>query len=147
VIDVEKLRELVDFEAMNIDQPLSPNIPAPRQNNNFETPPRPHRSEPQCPDAPKRKSREEIYQDDPIYPISSVAAVPLFPFEGFERVDSEDTTIPVPRRLFDLEPKFIEPTLVEEFNNPTGANVIVSDEEREPAEEEKEDEDVRQNDE
>jgi len=142
---MENLREFVrqDAARMDIDQPLSPKD-LDRREINHVTPPRSHRGALQCPDAPKKKPRDPNNQDGTIYPSNSFASVPLFPFEGFDRTDSMDSTITVsPRRLFDLEPKFNEPTLVDDLYI-CHAHLIMSDEEREPVNEEKEEEETRQ---
>lgn len=149
-ISVENLREFVDYrydEAMNIDPPPPPPGSPPRRRISpqqtdfyFESPPRAHRSDLKCPNAPRKQPRDAAHHGDQIYPATSVAtSVPLFPFDGFDRVNSEDSTLPSPRALFDLEPKFTEPSLVEEYKN-----LDRPDEEREPVEEDNCDRDSRQ---
>lgn len=150
IVVIENLRDsIVVPKAMQVDQqePQSPNhqIGPRQQNGNFSTPPRTLRKDLVCPGAPRRRTREESFQDE-VYPAHSInSQAPLFPFEDF---DSEDATLP--RRLFDLEPKFAEPVLVEEFQNnnqPSTANVVMPDEEREPEQQEhssEQDEEMRQ---
>lgn len=150
MVGLDNLRQYVGRDSMKIDQLLSPNhhVTSPSQNkqNNksFETPPRPHRSNPECPGAPRRRPRDEVFQEDQIYPAESNSAnnMPLFPFEDFERVDSMDSTIPAPRRLFDLEPKFVEPVLVEEhMNSISGADLVLPDDEEREQDETRQDHD------
>ena len=125
-----------------MDQPLSPKDLDAREIR-FSTPTRPRPYDLQCPGAPRKKPRDTTYQDEQIYPVS-YSSVPLFPFEDFERVDSMDSTFTAPRaRLFDLEPKFTEPTLMEELH-PFPINIIKPDEEREPVNEDEEQDDKRE---
>ena len=96
----------------------------------FGTPQRLARPElPRCPDAPRKKQREFVdYDDDQIiHPtLSFSSGIPVFPFEGLQRMDSMSST------TMELLPKFNEQVLIESLNQEHAPILIEPDEEREP---------------
>lgn len=142
---IENLREVMGGRIMEIDEPLSPQaLDRMETNRRFESPQRLVRSSPlRCPDAPRKKQRALVDDDDQIYTTSSYASVPLFPFEGIHRMNSMSSTQTVPPPMA-LLPKFEEPVLIESLNNEHPPILIEPDEEREPVQIEEEEEEARQ---
>jgi hypothetical protein len=67
---------------------------------------------PKCPDGPRKKPRLMIDdQDDQVFGFHTEGDVPYFPFDGFDSINSQDSTL-APRRLeFD---NFDDPNLISE---------------------------------
>ena len=143
---LENLREFVSQEAlMDMDEPMSPRVLDSLENSWLESPQPSHRTLPRCPNAPRKVSRDMDVddEDDQMFASASDTSVPLFPFDTFHRVDSQESTFLVPKRLFVLS-NLSEPTLMEETFASSTVHIIKPDEEREPMDEENEQEDARQ---
>jgi hypothetical protein len=94
---------------------------------------------PICPDTPRKKPRLMIGdEDDRVYGFHTTGGLPYFPFDGFDRVDFEESTLISPRRIaFDTGTlDIVEPALVPSVL-PTLPNVI-EPERRQPVEAEQE---------
>jgi hypothetical protein len=82
---------------------------------------------PKCPEAPRKKPRLMIDdQHDQVNGFHPYGDVPYFPFDGFDRTNSQDSTLPPKKLKFD---KFDEPNLVSE-DNATLPNVTDPEERR-----------------
>lgn len=138
---IENLREVMGGRMMEIHEPMSPQTLDRMDESRFATPHRlVHSGHQRCPEAPRKKSREMVDDDNQVFPaVSFSSGIPVFPFEGLQRLDSMSSTMSVPRPM-DLLPKFSDPNLIEAFNQEHAPIVIEPDEEREPVQMDEEDE-------